>query len=101
MQAAIELDQYIPIPESPKDIRLGVLVNNNDPSKGWQELELNDGDKGPKDTPKGQGLKDGTVVAFRFRGEDEDESMDDVEKFDVEFPPFDDPYEEAEDMEEG
>ena len=61
--------------------------------------EVEDGDKKTKgirkgsvlnESPLGAGLKDGTVLAFRFReGDDDDEGDDDFE-WDVVIPSYDD-----------
>ena len=76
--------------------------DKNDPSKGWVALkipEVEDGDtkgKGVKKgsvlngSPLGAGLKDGTMLAFRFtKGASEDE-MDLDDEWDVIIPSYDD-----------
>jgi hypothetical protein len=99
--------QEIPLPDSPSDIQLGVPVNPSEPHRGFQlgewEYPALDEDGGEvdgkgkgkmkgkgkkdnaapgnvKDCPKGAGLKDGAVLAFRWRGDGtewEDEEGDD------------------------
>ena len=71
-----------PIPSDPEDIILAVLVDKNDPSKGWVGLdipamEIEDETRPKKKiggkksvlnaNPLGAGLKDGTMLAFKFR----------------------------------
>ncbi|KAL8970794.1 MAG: hypothetical protein Q9183_001358 [Haloplaca sp. 2 TL-2023] len=91
------------LPTNPEDISFGVPVDKNDPSQGWVDLEIpaledNDGKKGKaKDsilnkTPQGAGLKDGSLLAFRFRAADkdidDDELTADNERWDVVMPSF-------------
>jgi hypothetical protein len=102
-----ETNETIPLPESPSDIQFGRPVDINDGHQGFQigEWELpvyeseDDGGKGKgkakagkksnsgatagvsnvKDCPKGAGLKDGAVLAFRWAGDgiwDGDEDME-------------------------
>ncbi|KAL8937445.1 MAG: hypothetical protein Q9211_003690 [Gyalolechia sp. 1 TL-2023] len=92
-----------PLPSSPKDIILGVPLDANDPSQGWINLEIPDleedgGKKGSHKasvlnaTPIGAGLKDGMVLAFKFRKETsggDDMDIDDHE-WDVILPSYDD-----------
>ncbi|KAL8850600.1 MAG: hypothetical protein Q9221_004470 [Calogaya cf. arnoldii] len=100
------------LPTKPDDILLGVLINNDDPGEGWTDLEipeLDDGapKKGPKKpsvlnaSPMGAGIKDGSVLAFKFRTEASD--ADDLDmadnEWDVIIPTFDD--EDASQMKEG
>jgi hypothetical protein len=81
-----------------------VLIDNYDISKGWKALNgsRNNDAMGMKESPKSVGVKDGGVLAFRFRGEDEgvenDEEVDgETEEFVVEWPSYDETYgEEAE-----
>jgi hypothetical protein len=80
-----------------------VPVDNHDISKGWRALDgRNEEDAmGMKASPKSVGVKDGGVLAFRFRGEDEEvEDEDDVDaesgEFLVEWPSYDETYGEAE-----
>lgn len=100
----------------------GVPVDRNDVAKGWVPLEIPEGmedeemsrgngkKKGKKagilnDSPAGAGLKDGGMVAFRFRREreregekdDGDEEMLEEEGFDVVMPV----YEYADEVEAG
>jgi hypothetical protein len=83
-------NQEIPIPDSPEDIQLGRPVDVLDPQQGFQLAEWEiptleseeDSGKGKgkgkkttasaanvKDCPKGAGLKDGAVLAFRWAGD--------------------------------
>ena len=96
---ATEHGPSIELPASPSDIQLGRPVDPLDPSQGFvlgewetiddEDLELSesgDGGKGKgkapakaskksvgtgnvKDCPKGAGLKDGVVLAFRWKGD--------------------------------
>ena len=73
------------LPSSAEDIILGLPINRNDLSKGWvgldiptMELEDEAGSKkqigGKKSvlnsSPLGAGLRDGSLLAFKFRSED-------------------------------
>ncbi|PQE31493.1 Kinesin 6 protein [Rutstroemia sp. NJR-2017a WRK4] len=78
-----------PIPESIEDIRLGVPKDIYEPSKGWTELHV-----GVGDTPSSMGLKDGSLVAFRFESEDEEEEGSG--EFEVKFPSYAEEYGEEE-----
>jgi hypothetical protein len=103
---------YIPIPTSPQDVALAILVDPKDNGKGWMALKA-DGTDGPDggkgkgrasmiDCPRSRGLKDRDCVAFRFRSEDEDaenresaaggDGSMESEKWVVEWPSFDDVY---------
>jgi hypothetical protein len=79
-----------------------VPVDNHDISKGWKTLGETGGKDamGLKGSPKSVGVKDGGVLAFRFRGEDEEGEEEDGdgerEKFVVEWPSYDETYGEAE-----
>ena len=76
--------------------------DKNDPSKGWVALkipEVEDGDtkgKGVKKgsvlngSPLGAGLKDGTMLAFRFTKRSKDDDMDVDDEWDVIIPSYDD-----------
>lgn len=91
-----------PLPVHPDDVILGVPIDNNDPSQGWINLEIpeieDDGGKKAKKssvlnaTPLGAGLKDGMVLAFKFRQKNEvDHDMDlDDNEWDVVMPAYDD-----------
>jgi hypothetical protein len=83
----------IPLPPSPSDIQLGRPVSINDPQSGfmlgeWEEQDVEgaddaeenskgkgkqNGDAKPfdalKQCPKGAGLRDNAVLAFRFKGD--------------------------------
>lgn len=71
----------IKLPSDPNDIILGVPVDKNDISQGWVQLEMQPG-KGEErsgksntifnESPMGAGLKDGSMLAFKFEGEKED-----------------------------
>ena len=79
-------------------------VDNHDISKGWKALDRMSGKDamGLKASPKSVGVKDGGVLAFRFRGEDEGDEDDEEdvngerEEFLVEWPSYDETYGEAE-----
>ncbi|KAL8894867.1 MAG: hypothetical protein Q9192_003999 [Flavoplaca navasiana] len=92
-----------PLPTEPDDVLLGVPVDLNDPAQGWTNLEIPEVEddirkKGPKKSgvlnasPMGAGLKDGSVLAIRFRSEASD--ADDLNmgnnEWDVVMPTFDD-----------
>ena len=76
--------------------------DKNDPSKGWVALkipEVEDGDtkgKGVKkgsilnESPLGAGLKDGTMLAFKFTKSTEEAAMDLDDGWDVIIPSYDD-----------
>ncbi|KAL8952804.1 MAG: hypothetical protein Q9222_001308 [Ikaeria aurantiellina] len=92
-----------PLPSDPQDIVFGVPIDKNDPSQGWVGLDIPDLDdderkKGGKKpgvlnaTPIGAGLKDGSLLAFKFITEGSggvDVDMNDND-FDVIMPTFDD-----------
>ena len=104
------LDEYIPIPDDIKDVALAVPVDNHDISKGWKALDGTSGKDamGLKASPKSVGVKDGGVLAFRFRGEDEggeeeeEDEEEDAERqeFLVEWPSYDETYGEEPDGED-
>jgi len=87
-----------PIPSDPEAIVFGLPIDKNDINKGWVPLkipELEDGDtkgKGIKkgtvlnESPLGAGLKDGALLAFKFREGDDEEDA----KWDVIIPSYDD-----------
>jgi len=80
-------NQEIPLPDTPEDIQFGTPIDVLDPHQGFQvaeweapaESEEDDSGKGKgkkkagnvqvKDCPKGAGLRDGAVLAFRWRGD--------------------------------
>ncbi|KAF6237378.1 hypothetical protein HO173_004268 [Letharia columbiana] len=90
------------LPSGPEDIEFGVPRDKNDPSKGWVALkipEVEDGDtkgKGVKkgsilnESPLGAGLKDGTMLAFKFTKSTEEAAMDLDDEWDVIIPSYDD-----------
>ncbi|KAL8730971.1 MAG: hypothetical protein Q9181_004484 [Wetmoreana brouardii] len=91
------------LPSKPDDIIFGVLIDKNDPSQGWVGLEIPEveddaGKKGTtknsvlNKTPLGAGLKDGSVLAFKFRGEGSSGDGMNIEDggWDVIMPSFDD-----------
>lgn len=74
-----------PIPTDPEDVIFGVPVDRNDIAKGWVDLEIPAMENGDdsEDTKKGRGkdsvlngnplgagLKDGSMLAFKFKSED-------------------------------
>jgi hypothetical protein len=84
-----------------------VPVDAHDMEKGWRQLGGVVRDAlGLKESPKTLGIKDGGVLAFRFRGEDEgyededeegegEEAGGETQKFVVEWPSYDETYGEA------
>jgi hypothetical protein len=89
--------KYIPIPSSILDVVLGIPTDENDPTKGWEELKLSVGGWGMKDSPKSLGLRDGSLIAFRFRNEEEDEDGNEVDgaeedRFEVAWSSYDENY---------
>lgn len=99
-----------PLPTYPDDVILGLPVEKNDPSKGWVPLEIpetevqvNGGSKkigGKKSvlnsSPLGAGLRDGAMLAFRFRQEgamvDEDGADVEDDEWDVVIPSYEEEY---------
>lgn len=90
-----------PLPANPEDVILGVPIDNNDPSQGWINLEIPEpedsgGKKSKKAsvlnaTPSGAGLKDGMVLAFKFRPKGAIDGTDiDNSEWDVVMPAYDD-----------
>ncbi|KAL8811679.1 MAG: hypothetical protein Q9223_001480 [Gallowayella weberi] len=92
-----------PLPSDPDHVIFGVPADPNEPNGPWIELEIpepedNTRKKGSKKpgvlnaTPTGAGLKDGSVLAFRFQDEatDADDLGMDKQKWDVIMPTFDD-----------
>ncbi|MCJ1464951.1 hypothetical protein MMC07_003566 [Pseudocyphellaria aurata] len=90
------------LPAKADDIIFGIPVDNNKPNQGWVVLEIPeiDGHKDPggkvkgvrkssvlNASPLGAGLKDGAMVAFKFREEDVDS-----DDWDVMIPSYDDEY---------
>lgn len=81
------------LPSDPEDVLLGVPIDKNNPGRGWVNLripEANDGDDGkrPKgvkkdsvfnSSPSGAGLKDGAMIAFKFKAHEEEDAMSDHE----------------------
>lgn len=87
----------VDLPSDPSDVILGVPVDKHDLALGWVDLEIDVGDgggegnkvtekkkkeKGGDDdvlngSPLGAGLKDGSLLAFKFAGEQRDD-WDDV-----------------------
>ena len=97
------------LPNSAEDIELALPVDKNDLRQGWTSLDSRFSteviDKGGKskgdgangildDSPSGIGLKDGGVLAFRFRaaGENGPEDTKDTNKqlWDVAIPSYED-----------
>ncbi|KAH5065722.1 hypothetical protein HBH96_042180 [Parastagonospora nodorum] len=83
-----ETGASIPLPDSPSDIQLGRPIDTHDAQQGfqlgeWETAAEESGDDGGKgkgkakagkssgiqDCPKGAGLKDGAVLAFRWAGD--------------------------------
>ena len=94
------------LPTSSDDIVLGVPVDKNDLSNGWVDLEMlereDDEESGSKlkgvkknsvlnASPIGAGLKDGAMLAFKFRSHgDENEMNMGGDDWDVIIPSYDD-----------
>ncbi|KAL8785173.1 MAG: hypothetical protein Q9213_003520 [Squamulea squamosa] len=91
------------LPTNPDDVLLGVPVNMNEPGEGWTglefpEIEEDTRKKGPKKSgvhnasPSGAGLKDGSLLAFKFRtvASDADDLDMNTNEWDVVMPSFDD-----------
>ncbi|KAF2027743.1 hypothetical protein EK21DRAFT_71296 [Setomelanomma holmii] len=117
-------NEPLSLPESPSAIQFGHPVDVHDPQQGFQLGEWEyppneseeDGGKGKgkanqksnggvsgvasvKDCPKGAGLKDGAVLAFRWVGdgiwdgdEDADMQQDEANTWGVQLASFDDAY---------
>ncbi|KAF1944964.1 hypothetical protein EJ02DRAFT_339705 [Clathrospora elynae] len=130
-----ETSEPIPLPPSPSDIQLGRPVNINEANEGFQlgeweypaADEEDDGGKGKgkakasrksnggaststaniKDCPKGAGLKDGAVLAFRWSGdgawggEDEGVDVEEADMWGVQLATFEDAYGESNEMDVG
>ncbi|KAL8907789.1 MAG: hypothetical protein Q9207_001192 [Kuettlingeria erythrocarpa] len=90
-----------PLPANPEDVILGVLIDSNDPSQGWVDLEIPEPEDGGgkktkkanvlNATPSGAGLKDGMVLAFKFRPKGAVDNTDvDNNEWDVVMPAYDD-----------
>ncbi|KAI1415038.1 hypothetical protein F5Y13DRAFT_157736 [Hypoxylon sp. FL1857] len=77
----------IELPDDPLQIEFALPKSPTDLSRGWNPLNVSE-----KDTPASKGLEDNSVVAFAFRPHDADE--DDETKFEVDFPRFQDDFEE-------
>lgn len=90
------------LPSNPEAIVFGVPIDTNDIDKGWVPLEIpevSDTDtkgKGVKkgsvlnQSPLGAGLKDGTMLAFKFKDPDSQDIMDLDDDWDVVIPAYDD-----------
>jgi len=116
-----ETHETIQLPESPEDIQFGRPVDVHDPQQGFQVAEWEmpayeseeDGGKGKgkakagksggsksgiKDCPKGAGLKDGAVLAFRWAGDgiwdgvDDEDLEDGSNMWGVKLASFEDAY---------
>ena len=94
------------LPTDPDDVILGIPVDRYDLSKGWVGLDIPDFDedggrtkKAGKNSilnssPLGAGLKDGAVLAFKFRDSSmTEEEMDlDDNNWDVVLPNYEEEY---------
>ncbi|KAL8693305.1 MAG: hypothetical protein Q9224_003780 [Gallowayella concinna] len=91
------------LPSDPDNVIFGVPADTDESNGQWIELEIPEPEddtrkKGAKKpdvlnaTPMGAGLKDGSVLAFRFRDEatDADDLAEDKLTWDVIMPNFDD-----------
>ena len=96
------------LPSNADDITLGLPIDKNDPSKGWVGLDIPamdvEDETGSKKkvggkkcvlnaSPLGAGLRDGSLLAFKFRRvdakrDDDDLDMDDSD-WDVVMPSYD------------
>ena len=94
-----------PLPTNPEDIILGVPMDKNNLDKGWVNLEIpefdEDDDKRKRgvkkgsvlnESPLGAGLKDGDMLAIRFKKAPAD-AMDLDGEWEVTLPNLDDAYE--------
>ena len=100
-----------PLPSDPEDVIFGVPVDMNNPNKGWVGLDIpavdmEDDAKGKKKvggkrsvlnaSPLGAGLKDGAILAFKFRSEDvmmDEDGLDlDDSNWDVVIPSYDEDF---------
>jgi hypothetical protein len=79
------------IPDSVKDVFLGIPVDPLEPGEGWTELSTNQGDI--IESPKSLALKDGAAIAFAFR---EGEGKKSGYEFMVEWSNYDELYGEGE-----
>ena len=67
-------EEYRPLPTDPSVIEFGTAKDRWNLSKGWLPLEIPDaGSKKARkgvlnDSPAGAGLRDGSALAFRFKG---------------------------------
>ncbi|MCJ1321314.1 hypothetical protein MMC15_006658 [Xylographa vitiligo] len=96
------------LPSDAENIILGIPVDRNDPSKGWVGLDIpamdTEDEIGSKKklggkrsvlnaSPLGAGLRDGSLLAFKFRSEDakkDDDGLDlDDSDWDVIMPSYD------------
>lgn len=96
------------LPANADGIIFGIPVDKNDPGKGWVGLNIPeiDGDEDAGDnsksvrkgsvlneSPLGAGLKDGAMIAFKFREEGgEDADNPDRDNWEVIIPSYDDEY---------
>ena len=97
-----------PLPSDPEDVIFGVPVDKNDPNKGWVGLDIpatdTEDDAGGKKkvgskksvlnaSPLGAGLRDGAMLAFKFRSDDaqmDEDGIDlDYSNWDVVIPSYD------------
>ena len=90
------------IPSNPEDIILGVPLDKNDLTKGWVNLEIPEFDeseaqgKGVKkgsvlnQSPLGAGLKDGALLAFKFKKERASDEIELDDEWDVVMPSYED-----------
>ena len=91
-----------PLPSDPEAIVFGMPIDTNDIDKGWVTLEIpevSDTDtksKGVKkgsvlnQSPLGADLKDGAMLAFKFKDLDSQDVMDLDDEWDVVIPAYDD-----------
>ena len=92
------------LPSDPEAIVFGMPKEANNINKGWMPVmipEVSDSDtksKGVKkgsvfnESPLGAQLKDGAMLAFKFRDPDSQDTMDLVDEWDVVLPSYDDEH---------
>jgi len=99
------LSSGLALPTDPIDIIFGKAKDMHDLSIGWERVSTVDEaaqeptrkkKANPEDSPKGIGLKDGGVLAYKFKSEDMDldEGLgleDDDEKWNVVIPVYEEP----------
>ncbi|KAF2840999.1 hypothetical protein M501DRAFT_931138 [Patellaria atrata CBS 101060] len=81
------------LPDTPEEIELAVPRDLNDASKGWvRVLAAGEGSQGVGDVVTARGVRDGGVLAFRFRSGREAGGEDEDGEWDVVLPSYEDAY---------